>query len=257
MFKKFGFIAIALLVILSVSIFSQDTLTITGHPEYPPVSWLENGKLVGVASEIAKTVFTELGIPHKTVALESWEKVQNAAKNGEVDVVNAIYSNPERQDYMDYTLSFMKDPVAIFVWKGRDFEYNEWQDLKGKVGNTMIGESYGPEFDQFIVDNLECNITLEMIQNFHELKDRIADYSIIGLYPGLAYLHSTAFKDSVEVLSNSVVEEDFYLTFSKKSQYTHLIPQVNEIIQRLIDDGSIEKWITEFTEYYNTSKAAE
>ena len=118
------------IVLVVYPAFARDVLIVSGHPEYPPIMWKENGAIVGVAAELAKTIFTELGVPFESKSTGPWVRVQDNAKNGNIDMIVASYINRERQTYMDYTIPFLKDPVSVFVWKGKTFTFNRWEDLK-------------------------------------------------------------------------------------------------------------------------------
>ena len=75
-------------------------------------------------------------------------------------MIAAVYDNPERRTYMDYSISFMKDPVSVFVLKGKAFPFRRWEDLIGKRGCTPLGESFGKDFDRFIEQKLTMERSL-------------------------------------------------------------------------------------------------
>ena len=231
-----------------------EKVIISAHPGYPPISWQQQDTLVGVAVEMAEQIFTELGIPYEIRVTGPWARVQIAAKHGDIDVIAAAYKNPERETFMDYTLPFMKDPVVVFVWKGKSFPFNRWEDLIGKQGGTNIGESYEKEFDRFMDQKLTMTKVPKTIQNFKKLEKGRIDYFVFGLYPGLADASTTGYEDKIEVLPQPVVNADFYMAFSKKSAFRHLIPEIDNIIERYKKEGKIEKWIAFYLAYYKKSK---
>lgn len=252
--KKIFILLIACTIFYVALAFARDKIIISGHPEYPPVTWREGETIVGAAAEMAATIFTELGIPYKFEATGPWKRVQMNARQGIIDVIAAAYHNPTRQQYMDYTIAFMEDPVSVFVLEEKSFPFNKWEDLIGKTGNTALGESYGKKFDQFIKQKLTVERTPTLIQNFRKLEAGHVDYAIIGLYPGLAYASVTGFKDKIAILPNNILEEKFYMTFSEKSEFAHLLPKVNKIITRLKKQGLIEQWIKKYLDHYETVK---
>ena len=91
------------------------------------------------------------------------------------------------------------------------------------------------------------------IQNFKLLEAGRVDYAIIGLYPGFSNASITGFDDKIEILPRPILVENFYMTFPKKSKFKPLLPKVNKIIQRLIDEGTIEKWVKKYQDYYKMS----
>lgn len=252
-------IVITCLIFYSISGFgfAREPLIISGHPEYPPVMWQQGNTITGAAARMARQIFQELGVPFEIKYTGPWKRVQKYAEKGIIDVIIAAYKNPVRQTYMEYTDPFMTDPVVIFVKRGYAFEFNKWEDLIGKIGNTNIGESYGPVFDRYILDHLTVERVPKTVHNFMKLTAGRIDYAIIGLYPGLASAYIEGYSDRVQPLDKPVLEEHFHMTFSKKSPYRHLVPEVNRIIGRLKEESKIDLWIDEYLKYYRSSKPKE
>ncbi len=248
------------IILLGLGFFSsvqfavaQETLLVSGHPNYPPITWKQNGTIIGVAAELVKTILTELQVPFVIKATGPWKRVQQNAKNGTVDIITSAYLNEERKQYMEFSIPFITDPSVIFVLKGKGFTLNRWEDLIGKQGTTTLGESYGDELDQFIKTNLKMDRVKTHVQNFKQLEKERVDYMLFPLYPGLELAWQTGYADIVEILPLVLHEANFYITFSKKSKFRYLLPQVNQIIQRLKSDGSIDKWFIHFkTRYQET-----
>lgn len=227
-----------------------EVVRISGHPSYPPVTWEENGAIVGVGAELARTIFTELGVPFEIKADGRWIRVQKDAESGDLDVVMGIYQNQERKQYLDFTIPFMKDPNVVFVWKGKAFPFRSWNDLIGRRGVANTGESFEEKFDLFIKEKLTVERVPNAVQNFRKLESGRADYYISGLYQGLTLAALEGFEDRVEVLPRPVVTADLHMAFSKKSRYTQLLPRANKIIARLRADGTIDRWIKEYLDYH-------
>lgn len=234
--------------------FARDPLIISGHPNYPPLTWQENGEIVGVAIELAKTVFTELNIPYTIKATGPWKRVQQNAKEGLIDVITSIYLNAERNQYLDYTISFTTDPSVIFVLKGNAFPFNKWEDLIGRQGITTLGESYGEEFDRFIEQYLKIDRVKSHLQNFKMLEKGRVDYILFPLYPGRALAIETGYMEKIEILPLIAHDSYFYMAFSKKSNLKHLLAPVNQIITRLIQEGAIDQWFLKYEDRYEKTR---
>ncbi len=239
---------------MGASLPAGEVLIVSGHPDYPPVTWEENGAIVGAAAELAKQVFTELKVPFEIRATGPWKRVQENARSGQIDVITSAYINAERLEYMDYTVPFMKDPNVVFVWKGKAFPFTTWDDLIGKVGTANRGESYEEKFDTFAAEKLKIERVTQTVQNLQKLEAGRVDYFLSGLYPGLAVAAIEGYDDKIEALPTPVVTADFYMTFSKKSKYTYLIPQVNKIIERCKAKGLIDKWLKDYLAYYKKTR---
>ncbi|MCX5681498.1 MAG: transporter substrate-binding domain-containing protein [Candidatus Omnitrophica bacterium] len=163
----------------------DNVLVASGHPEYPPFMWQEGSRIIGVGPELLQIAFDELGIKVDARADGTWNEVIKKASEGKIDAVAALYRTDERQKFLNYSTSFSKDPVAIFVSKKRSFPYQQWDDLIGKAGTTTIGDSYGQVFDDFMRNKLEVNRLKTVEDNFNQLLNAKADYFVFALYPGL------------------------------------------------------------------------
>ncbi len=84
-----------------------------------------------------------------------WSRSQAEARVGRIDMLTGAFITDERQTWMDYVLPpMMYMPNVIFVKKDKAFPFNEWADLKGKIGDTLINNSFGQEFDLYAKRNL-------------------------------------------------------------------------------------------------------
>ena len=131
------------------------TLTVSGHPEYPPVMWKQDNKIIGVGPELLELAMKPLGIAVKCPYKGGWSTVQNDLKIGSLDALVGVYMTEERKAYMEFSAPFMKAPVVIFVAKGKASSFEKWDDLIGRKGGSTAGDSFGKAFDAFINSKLD------------------------------------------------------------------------------------------------------
>lgn len=249
--KRSLFISIAILI---SPILTYAEVMLSGHPEYPPFMWQSGDKIVGVGAKLGAAIFEELKMDYKIVSTGPWKRVQENAKEGSIDMIVGAYINDDRQSYMDYTIPYATDPVGIFVPKGKDFKFEKWEDLIGKKGVTIRGESFGQELDAFVAEKLEMSLVNRYEQNFKVLESGRVDYSLCGVYACLSKAVTTGNKGKFVPLKHHVSSENFYMTVSKKSKHRHLLPKINELITRFSEDGTIDKWIDEALLEYEVEK---
>ena len=72
---------ILLLASLSASA-EEKTLKACGHPFYPPVSWISDHQLHGLAAEVSRQIFTELGYQITFVADYLWKRCLREVAEG-------------------------------------------------------------------------------------------------------------------------------------------------------------------------------
>ena len=218
-------------------------LVASGHPEWPPIMYQQDDKIVGAGPEIVAKVFGDLGVKVDSKYEGLWDVVQSKAKDGTVDVLVAAYKTPERETYMDYSIPYTVDPVVLVTKKGKAFSYDKWDDLIGKKGVVTTGDSYGQDFDAFLKDKLTVQGVATPAEAFAMLDKEEADYFVYALYSAENYFFKQKVSDQFEIIPKYVSSENFYLTISKKSPFGSLLPQVNALLEKYKSDGTIDKII--------------
>ena len=218
------------------------SLVMTGHPAYPPVSWAVDGKIIGASADLVASIAKELKVETVTsVNFGSWEKAQEAIKEGRADIIFGIYKNQARAVYMNYVEPpYMLDPVSVVIRKGEAMKFSEWSDLKGRKGVTNQGESYGNKFDAYIKTDLNIARSSGVDQAFNQLLNQQADYLIIGTYPGMLEAKKLNIASKLEFLPKNVLTEDMFIAFSKKSAcYASLEKDFSAALKKAVASGAI------------------
>ena len=230
-----------------------NSLVITGHPEYPPVAWAADGKLMGSSVTLVSNIAKGLGV-EKVASIDfgSWDKAQQAIRDGSADIIFGIYKNPARAEYMHYIEPpYMLDPVSVIVRKGDNFKFTQWADLKRHRGVTNQGESYGGQFDAYIKSDLNLARANGVDKAFTELLNKQADYLIIGTYPGKLVVRKLSLDSKVAFLPKSVLTADMYIAFSKKSKcYAFLEKGFTAAINKAVASGQITQIIEQANQQF-------
>jgi polar amino acid transport system substrate-binding protein len=66
---------------------SCGSLTITGHPEYPPIGYRDGERIVGAGATLVERIAADLEIPVVSKYTGSWAEAQTAAREGKVDII--------------------------------------------------------------------------------------------------------------------------------------------------------------------------
>ena len=214
----------------------------SGNPYAPPVVWEENKQLAGVAPDLVKEIFTELSLPYSIDVLSDWERVQEAAQKGEIDLIVSAYRNDKRSAYLNFSVPYLPEQTVIVVEKGKEFDFPSWDALKGKKGVSGIGESYGQKFDSFIADHLDIDY-FRLERAIETLNLGKADYLIIDLYTALIYAHLLQGEDSITILDPPVTTENFHLAVGKHSPLNDHLEAINRKLQGKIAAGRVNELV--------------
>lgn len=155
-----------------------------------------------------------------------------------------LYYSEERAQYYQYSIPFAEDPVAIFVLSGHEFPFVNWETLIGKKGVSTLGDIYGEEFDTFAEENLTIERLKTVEECFQKLIDKEAEYFVFALYPGLYAASLYNVNDQILPLSPYVSVVQWYIAFSHKSPFVSLMPQIDAILKKLIEDQTIENLVS-------------
>ncbi len=234
---------------------AAEMLTASGHPQYPPIMWKENNSIIGAGVELVKLLFKDLNVTVRSPYRGRWDKVQDEAKQGKIDVIVSLYMTEGRKAFLEYSNPYAKDPVVVFVAKGKAFNYAKWDDLIGKKGTTTIGDSFGQEFDKFISEKLTVTRSAKVEENFSKLINGHADYFIYAMYSGLFESERFDISDKIEFLPISVSVENFYIGISKRSPFVKYLPEINKKLDELINNGTVDLLIDKYADRYRRSIA--
>ena len=222
----------------------KPVLVASGHGEYPPFMYREGRNIVGVGVDITKLIFSELNIHVNSTYVGAWSRVQRKAKAGEIDLIVGIYKTDERLTYLDYPQEpYIAEPVGLFFYHKNQIDYKNWQDLIGIKGGTVLGESFGQEFDNFAKKHLDIIRLSGITQSFKMLKRNRLQYSLYALYPGLIKINDANMNSQIISSPNYISTQNAYQAFSKKSKFIIHLPYFNKRVKELKDDGIVQKLI--------------
>ncbi len=237
-FSSLPLFAVLLIVVLmpAVSSQAQQPILVTGNPDAPPIVWQKGGKLTGVGPEAVGRIFNKLHRAYTLKDVGPWDQVQKMAREGKLDLLVSAYKNRERQQYLDFTVPYLKSPVVIAVKKGHKFPFTSWEALIGKKGVANVGESFGEEFDSFIKNKLDVTY-VPYEKAFEMMRLDLADYLIIDLYPAVIYAKLLNVENNVEFLDNPATVQYFHMAVAKSSPVVSLLPAINQEIEHLKKQG--------------------
>ena len=209
------------------------TVTITGHPDYPPIMWVNKntGKFQGVAVELLEKMLSEVDIKAQFINVESWARAQEQVKNGQIDILIPPYKTEERQKIFNFPAdTFMRDETVVFVKKGKEFKFDKFEDLLQYPGVAIINDSFGEEFDQFEKKAKHIRRLPTTEQSFRFVDKDRARYVIAGINSGNAAIAKLNWEGRYVYLPKRIVVTGMYLALSKKSIWN--FPEFNSYLNR-------------------------
>ncbi len=227
-----------LLALLPLQAQAQ-TLTACGHPMYPPLSWQQEGELIGIAPHLTRKLLAEHGYSVNMRVFGNWERCQLAARQGKVDLIVAAYKTRQRErDFHFSDTPIVADPVVLFTHDGNDSPTS--LSLSGRTLGLLFGDSFGDDFDQAASRHPHVERVSTGEQNFRKLALGRIDYMPIGLATGKLQAEKLGLTGQVFALPELLTLEHYHLALPKGSVLEPLLPVLSARLQELTDDHYIQ-----------------
>jgi polar amino acid transport system substrate-binding protein len=212
--------------------------------------WREGDKIVGTGPDVLSSLLAAQGVSLDSLYMGNWKRCLAELKNGSIDFVVAAYRTEQRADFLDYArVPLSPDPVAVFVWQGRAFRFERWEDLIGREMGSMLGISHGESFDLFAqqLSNQQVN---EVSQIFKQLELGRIDFFPGGLHPWLTRIRAYGYEERISPLNRPVHEQDLYFGVGKESRCRRYLPGIETDLEAMQAADEVEPLIQFYTERY-------
>jgi len=225
---------------LSSNLLASDKFIITVHPSAHPFGWHEDGKVKGAAVELMKLVAKDLDIPVETTVLP-WRRSIKHAKSGEIDGVLTAFYTEQRAQFMKYTKAYETVDTSVFVKKNKEFDFQKWDDLIGKTGLTIVGDSQGDKWDKFENEKLNIIRVVHIEQIFEMLSNDRADFAVFPRIATLREIKKMGYNNKIINLPKPITSQGVYIAISKKSPFFNKFDLINERIEFYVKNGTYQK----------------
>ena len=222
---------------------SCDSVIINGSDVWKPVSYRQEGLLVGIVPDILIRTLAQMGHAVDVAPPQPWKRLLESVAKGKIDVVSGAYGNAQRAKTYLYSDVIFQDEVRVFVRKGREFPFQSLDDLVGKAGAIPRGASYGEAFDAFAKEHLLLFEPGSYSAMFQMLNRGRIDFIVLAYFDGLAEVQRSELSDVISILPQPVVINDVYALFSKTSPCSAVLPEFNRRLKVLKKSGEWQRII--------------
>ncbi|WP_036664910.1 substrate-binding periplasmic protein [Paludibacterium yongneupense] len=238
--RRLPCVAVLLWLVAAVPAYAAGCgrLVISADPSYPPLHWYDGEVLQGASIAVATRVFDDLHVPYQVRYVGPLKRVLALARSGDVDVVATLKITPERTAFLAFGVHpALSNPVVAFVDVRRPFPFRDRNDLIARRGAIALGNVFGGGFDEFMQRRLQVTETSDLNQLFKLLEYGRVDYSVIGLYPGLAWMAAQHKLGHFTALQPYLTHADNYVAFSRASPCLKWLPAFDRRLGELSRQG--------------------
>ena len=261
--KKLFAIALAALMILScltacgasgktlADIQKAGKLTIATSPDFPPFESLgENGEVFGIEIDILNLICAELGVELEINQMD-FESVLPGIQAGKYDVgVSGISVTPDREENTLFTVPYCLAAQAIVVLK--DSPITCKADLEGKTISVQTATT-AEEFCMkagYTVNAYTANADAQEAL----ISGKVDAWVIDDLTAAeMVKLYNEEHGETLVVLSEAMTTEPYAFALMLGSE--DLVDPINEIIKKLVADGTVADIFAKYEAPYTAPNA--
>ncbi len=221
---------------------SGEKLIMATEAGFAPYEYTEDGSTVigvdvDIANEIAKAMGKELEIQNM-----DFDSALIAVQQGKADFAAAgISVNADREAVMDFSVEYATSRQVVVVNK----EAKRVDSVDALTADTVVGVQGGTVADFYCQDDLGTK-DLKQYKKFMEaamdLKNDRIDCVIMDALPAEEMVRAN---DDLEILDGEVLTDRYAIAVQKGN--AEMLEQINEVLQKLIDEGKIEEFTINHT----------
>nr|MDA3969774.1 transporter substrate-binding domain-containing protein [Desulfobulbaceae bacterium] len=222
---------------------NHSTLRLGVDHSWPPVEWIdEHGQYQGITSEYIALITEMLGLNAAPVERLAWPEVLEKAKHGELDLLPAPTSTPERRKFLNFTKPYLRFPFVIFTPQNSPL-ITSLLDLYGKkvaVEDGYVSFEY-LQRDHPRIDLIIYKTTQEILAALS--MGKVDAY--VGNLTVASYLIKKSGYTNIKVAAPTPYNFDFSIGVRK--DWPELIPILNKALSMIDEEQRNEirqKWLT-------------
>lgn len=261
--KLFAVLLAAALLLVSFSaladgktlqdIQDKGQLVIATSPDFPPFEALQgDGSVAGIEIDLMELICAELGV-ELVIEQVNFDSILLGVGNGTYDVgVSGISVTEERKNNVLFTDPYCLAAQAIVVKEGSDIAGKA--DLEGKLISVQSGttaELYCLE-NAYDVDAYTQNVDAELAL----LTGKVDAWVIDDLTAAeMVAANNEAGGDQLVILPEAMTTEPYAFAFALGSD--DLVAAINDIVNGLVADGTVQEIFDKFEAPYTSPADAE
>ena len=220
-------------------------LIMATNAAFPPYEYIEGNEIVGIDAEIAGAIAEKLGLELQIDDME-FDAIIESVKGGKADMgLAGMTVTAERQEVVNFTASYATGVQVVIVAEGSSV--TSVDDLFAEGASHIIGVQRNTTGDLYTTWDLE-DAGLATIDRYSKgaeavqaLKTGKVDCVVIDNEPAKAFVAEV---DGLKILETEYILEEYAGAMNKDN--TELYEAVNEALEELIADGTVQKIIDKY-----------
>lgn len=215
---------------------NDDKLVMVTEAGFAPYEYRDSSGIVGVDVDIAYEIASAMGkeLEIKDVAFDS---LINELNSGKADFAAAGMSiNEERKKEVDFSIEYVSSKQVIVVRK----DYNKIKSVNDLNGKT-ISVQLGSVADSYVSKNYKNSKIVrqkKFLSAAEDVKAKKADCIVMDELPAKELVKNN---NELTILSIGLFTDKYAIAVKKGN--TELLNKINEVLEKLIEEGKIEEFV--------------
>ena len=225
---------IFIILFFSACTRDKNELIMVTEAGFAPYEYYENGEIVGVDIDIAREIANELG---KKLVIKDidFHSIINEVKTGTADFGAAgISYSDERAKEVDFSINYAVSKQVVIVNDNSNIKIDDLENKKiavqlGSIADTYVTEKY---------KNAEIVRQKKYLAAIEDLKTKKVDCVVMDELPANEILNSNS---GLKILEGSLTNDSYGMIVKKGNK--ELLDAINKVLNKLKNDGTIDKYI--------------
>lgn len=215
---------------------NDDKLVMVTEAGFAPYEYRDSSGIVGVDVDIANEIAASMGkeLEIKDVAFDS---LINELNSGKADFAAAGMSiSEERKKEVDFSIEYVSSKQVIVVRK----DYNKIKSVNDLNGKT-ISVQLGSVADSYVSKNYKNSKIIrqkKFLSAAEDVKAKKADCIVMDELPAKELVKNNS---ELTILSIELFTDKYAIAVKKGN--TELLNKINEVLEKLIEEGKIEEFV--------------
>lgn len=239
--KNIVFAVIGLFVLFSGFVMAE-TYVVGTSAGFPPFEYVENGEVVGFDIDLLREIGKLKGFDIEVKDI-SFDSLIAALKSGNIDIIAAgMTITDARKEVVDFSIPYYSANQSVIVQNDSD------DDITVLFGNHKIGVQTGTTGDLWVTETLkDKGILTGEIKRYDTFVYVINDL-VNGNLDGVVLDTPVAKRYSeikpVNIVAEIITGEEYGIAVNKGN--TELMNKINEGIEELIENGTMDQLIAKY-----------
>ncbi|WP_035061563.1 substrate-binding periplasmic protein [Andreprevotia chitinilytica] len=243
--------AVLLALVVALPAAAAEPLKLVYGEDYPPISYLENGKMTGIDIDVLEeALHKRMGVPLQH-AFYPWARAQQVIQAGGADGFITQLTPARLAALVPGSAPILDIPQHAFTVKTHPAlaalrRVNSLPGLAGYQVVTYIGNGWVKTHLQ----GLNVDYTLSLETTLRRLAALHGDVTVDNDFVVDYYSRRLGLAGQLEQLPLQIDSARFYLLIRKESPYAALMPRIDETLAQMRKDGTLQAIIRRYVPTY-------